>query len=653
MLDSNDLNHQFETIDQLLKDNPQTALEHAEQLIAMHPDLEPVQLIYARSQRLTEQLDSAQQTLEKLIENFPTSIPARIELALVYNNKQLIQEAINTLTTATEIAPEYHVVWQILSEHLFQIGDVVAGKKALNQYEMIKEYNTKLDQAKEHFGAGRFTEAETECRQLLEQIPTEFRALRLLAQISSHFGHFQISVSILEYCLLQKPDDIGLGIEFSEALLKAKQQNKALQQCERLEQLAPDDLKLASIKSEAQVMTGHYEDALNSYLKLIPVHPRKDLCLLRYGAVLTIVGRTEEAIESYKEAIKLNPELGEAYWSLANLKTFIFSDEDISTIKALLATDSLSNESRTYLNFTMGKALEDNEQFDDSFNFYKTANDACIDANSPINIKQFNSIKSFFTTDFFSQRQTKGHQSNAPIFVVGLRRSGSTLVEQILASHSLVDGTMELTEISSIAQTMGGIDQQGRQISYTDKLGQLNQVELEQLGQQYLDYVEPLRQGGSYFIDKLPSNFQYIGLIKTLFPNAKIIDVRRDPMACGWSLYKHFFAEGSKYSYDLAAIGQHYNNYVDLMSHWHSVLPGQILTINYHDLVNELEQTVKSIVDYCAIDFEQSCLDFYKNKRAVATISSEQVRQPIYQDGLAQWKNYEQHLTSLKSALNN
>jgi len=233
---------------------------------------------------------------------------------------------------------------------------------------------------------------------------------------------------------------------------------------------------------------------------------------------------------------------------------------------------------------------------------------------------------------------------------VGLPRSGSTLVEQILSSHSLVDATMELTEVISIARELNDPNQLGHE-KYPKSMANLTANEINNFAQRYLDHVQPLRKQAPYFIDKAPGNFHHIGLIKTLFSNAKIIDVRRNPMASGWSLYKHFFAGGNQFSYDLATIGKYYNDYIELMDHWHRVLPEQILTINYEDLVGDLPTTVNSLLQYCGLPFEGACIDFHLNKRAVATPSSEQVRQPLYADALEHWKNYEEFLTPLKHAV--
>lgn len=651
MSNSNALLQQINEIEQLLKNNPEQALKKATIANNENPDSENVQLLLARSQRISGQFDDSIEILEKIIIQTPLNIIARMELATVFNQKKQHQKAINLLTETTQLAPEYHEVWEILSQHLYQAGDKDGAQNALNQFNMIKQFNLQLAEANEHFAAGRFAESEQLCRTLLKQIPTEVRTLKLLAQLSSHFSQFEVAVSILEYCVMQQPADILLGVDYANALVKADLFDKAIDECKRVLKLSPDNLSIASTKAQALIKTARYESAFELYNKLLPLHPRKDLCLLRIGNVLKIMGQRDEAIESYKKAIRLNPQLGEAYWNLANLKTYQFASEDMDAISSQLESDNITKENRIFLNFAMGKAKEEAKQFADSFNYYKLANEECSSSKKLPTANRYDKIKSFFTGNYFDHLTGKNSEPAAPIFIVGLRRAGSTLIEQILASHSLVDGTMELTEIPSIIRHLS-LSETNLNQHYTKSLSHINQIELDKLAQRYLNNAKNMRSDVPFFTDKLPDNFEHIGLIKSIFPNAKIIDIRREPMACGWSLYKQYFAEGVNYSYDLQAIGQYYNEYVDLMNHWQNVLPGQILSVNYQDLINDFTATVQNILKFCELDFEDSCLNFYENKRAVATISSEQVRQPIYKDGLSQWKNYEEFLTPLKDALN-
>jgi hypothetical protein len=294
--------------------------------------------------------------------------------------------------------------------------------------------------------------------------------------------------------------------------------------------------------------------------------------------------------------------------------------------------------------------LEDAQQYPESFEYYQSANKAYTSIRPFRYSSRNKNLKSFFTSEYFSFKKESGNDSGAPIFIVGLPRSGSTLVEQILSNHSLVDATMELTEVISIARELNNPNSQGKG-EYPQAMAGLTDDHIRDLAQRYLDHAQAFRQQAPYFIDKQPGNFHHIGVIKTLFPNAKIIDVRRDPMASGWSLYKHFFAEGNQYSYGLTTIGKYYNDYIELMDHWHRELPGQLLTISYEDLINDLPNTVDCMLKYCGLEFEEACLNHHLNKRAVATASAEQVRQPIYKSALEHWKNYEEFLNPLKQVI--
>jgi tetratricopeptide (TPR) repeat protein len=363
--------------------------------------------------------------------------------------------------------------------------------------------------------------------------------------------------------------------------------------------------------------------------------------------VLKTVGQTDEAVDCFQQAIELEPMLGESYRNLANLKTYEFSPDEITSMQRLINTDEMQGLDKVLIQFALGKALEDAKQYAPSFKYYQSANRGYLKIRPVKYTNQNARLKSFFSAEYFSVKKEQGSDSDAPIFVVGLPRSGSTLVEQILSSHSLVDGTMEITEITSIARGLNDPNRPGNG-KYPQSIANLTVSQVKGLARRYLDYVQPLRQQAPFFIDKLPANFHHIGLIKTLLPNAKIIDIRRNPMASGWSQYKHFFAEGFLFSYDLATIGQYYNDYLELMDHWQAVLPGQILTINYEDLVNDLPSSVDTLLAYCGLKFEEACLEFHLNKRAVATASSEQVRQPLYDKALEHWRNYEAFLLPLK-----
>jgi len=606
--------------------------------------------ILARCQLLCEELNEAKHTLETLISQDHHHVMAKVELAKILFNDDSVDSAVGLLRDAINMRPEIDGHWLLLSEYLQHDGQEQAARDALAQYDMIKAFNDNLGQAEQAFAHAEFIKADKLCRQLLEKVPNEVRTLRLLARLAKRFHHFEISTSILAQCIETQPDNAALGLEYAKSLLANKKLTEAFVQCQRLIGIAPENIDIYDLKAEVLYSLGRYEEAIAIYRNLSNVPEKRALSLLHLGKVLETVGDTKEAIGLFHQAAMEDPESGQVYWELANLRTYKFSDVEITAMRSLLKAGEISVINKVLIQFALGKALEDEKQFAESFQHYQAANSA-YKRIQPIRYSNQNaSLKSFFTAEFFSGLKETGNISAAPIFIVGLPRSGSTLVEQILTSHSMIDATGELTEIVSIARELNNPGQAAPG-QYPQSLAALSENKIQGLAQRYLEYAQEFRQQAPYFVDKAPGNFHHIGLIKTLFPRAKIIDIRRNPMASGWSLYRHFFADSFRFSYDLEIIGKYYNDYIDLMDYWHEVLPGQILTIRYEELITDLPAAVNGLLQYCGLEFEQSCLDFHLNKRAVATPSSEQVRQPLYTDALDHWKNYDQYLTPLKNAI--
>lgn len=609
-------------------------------------------LMLARCHLLCEEPNEAKRTLGTLISHHPGNEDAKVELAKIHFEENDTHAAVVLLAEVTTTSPHIAENWQLLSEYLQKEGHTQASKDALNQYDMIKPFNDNLLAAKQAFANADFKESDRMCRQLLQLVPNEARALQLLARIARQFRHFEISTSILARCVETRPGDAAMGLEYIYSLLANRKHQEALEQCHRLIGFAPEIIDVYDVKAEVLYNLGRYEEAIAIYRELSELPEKRTLSLLHLGKVLKTVSEIPQAISCFHQVTEDETVSGQAYWELANLKTYRFSADEMASMQQLIGTDDAPGINKVLIQFALGKALEDTQQFAESFQYYQAANSAYTRLQPTGYTSQNAKTKSFFTSEYFSAQKENGNVSEAPVFVVGLPRSGSTLVEQILSSHSQVDATVELAEIISIARELINPNQPG-QGQYPESMANLTATQIQGLAQRYLDYAQTFRQQAPRFVDKAPGNFHYIGLIKTLFPNAKIIDIRRNPMASGWSLYKHFFADSFMFSYDLATIGRYYNDYIELMDHWHTVLPGQILTIQYEDLVDDLPGTVNSMLKYCGLAFEDTCLDFHLNKRAVATPSSEQVRQPLYADAIEHWKNYEEFLTPLKDAIGN
>ena len=619
-------------------------------LLEDQPSDTRILMILARCHGLCNEWDQSKQILKMLVDDNPANIPAKVELARILFKDQETSAAIEVLSQATTARPDMVENWQLLGEYLEHDGQEAAARNALNQYDMIKAFNDNLKLAEEAFARAEYVRADNMCRRLLELVPNEIRALRLLARLAKHFRHFEVSTSILARCIEVQPANPEVGLDYAKSLTVNHKYREALEQCNRLIGLAPGNIEAYGVKAKVLYDLGQYQEAISIYRELTDVPEYRATCLLQLGKVLVTIGESEEAISCFHEVVKAESIPAQAYWELANLKTYQFSEDEISAMQALLATGGISAMNKVFIEFALGKAKEDAQQYPESFQHYKAANGVYGKIRQFRYSRQNASLKSLFTTEYFESRKQQGNDSDAPVFILGLPRSGSTLLEQILTSHSLVDATMELPEIISISRELNVSSMPG-QGQYPQSVAKLSEGQIQSYAKRYLDFVQPLRQQAPHFVDKLPGNFHHIGLIKTLFPEAKIIDIRRSPMASGWSLYRHFFAESFAFSYDLVTIGKYYNDYVDLMDHWHAALPGQILTIQYEDLVNDFQTTVESLLQYCGLEFEEACLDFHLNKRAVATPSSEQVRQPIFDSALEQWKNYEEFLTPLKQVV--
>jgi tetratricopeptide (TPR) repeat protein len=400
---------------------------------------------------------------------------------------------------------------------------------------------------------------------------------------------------------------------------------------------------------------GEHERAIDLYRSLLLGTPEDADVHLSIAHAQKTLGRTQEAIESYRKAANCRPEFGDAYWSLANLKTYRFMDEELARLRAAQAAPATGTADRYHLAFALGKALEDQGEYAESFHYYELGNALKrAESNYRPEIIESNTRQQIevCTAEFFGSRVGWGAKNPDPIFIVGLPRSGSTLIEQILASHSMIEGTQELANIQQIVANLRGRDPDLNNPRYPRILAQMTEAEFLKWGEQYLASTRVYRSSGKpFFIDKMPNNFRHLGLIHLMLPNARIIDARREPMACCFSNLKQLFAHGQEFTYSIEDIARYYRTYLEIMRHWDRVLPGLVLRIYHEDVVDDLAGSVRRILDFCALEFEPQCIEFHKTERSVRTASSEQVRQPIYREGLEHWKNFEPWLGPLKNAL--
>jgi len=496
--------------------------------------------------------------------------------------------------------------------------------------------------------------AERLCRNFLKREPRNVAAIRLLAEVGVRLGRFDEAEDLLAYCLDLAPDFHLARHSFANLLFRRLRYHEALIEIEKILGAEPNRPMYLLLKAAILAQIGETHAAIEIYDAVSKQYPAEARLHLNRGHALKTVGRQGEAVAAYRTALSMQPDLGEAYWSLSDLKTFEFDDADIVHMRAALERSVADQENFVHLSFALGKALEDKGEFDESYRHYARGNAArrrTVHWDADAHHADIERIARFFGSEFLDSRRGAGNPSPAPIFIVGTPRAGSTLLEQILASHSKVEGTMELPDMMAIARQLRPAGRCGRESGYPAALATLTRDDLEAMGSRYLERTAAIRSGAPYFIDKMPNNFAYVGLIHLILPNAKILDARRHPMACCFSVFKQLFAQGQTFSYSLEEIGRYYRDYVALMSHWDSVLPGRVLRVDYEAVVEDTEEQVRRVLDHCGLEFERGCLEFYRTERTIRTASSEQVRQPIYRSAVDQWRYYEAHLGPLKQSL--
>lgn len=501
---------------------------------------------------------------------------------------------------------------------------------------------------------GKLLRAEDICRQFLKKVPHNVEAMRLLADIGMRLGILEDAEFLLQSASRLDPDNIRVHIDYIQALRKRQQHNAALEQARSLLQREPNNPQFQSIFAVQCMQSGDFDGALQTFEKILEALPNDPITLTSKGHALKTKGDSSSAIESYQNAIAAYPKHGEAFFSLANLKTYRFSDAEMGHMLGLQEDENLGFMERVHVCFALGKAFEDRGDAQQSFAFYEQGNQM-KNSQSQYDADQVGNElalqQQHVTAASLRERQGWGFDSKDPIFIVGMPRAGSTLIEQILSSHSQVDGTLELPNILSLSQKLRRHSIEGITPGYPQVLELLEQEEFTRFGQEFIEDTKTHRQGAPFFIDKMPNNFRHIGLIRMILPRAKIIDARRNPLDCCFSGFKQLFAEGQEFSYSLEDVGRYYRDYVELMEHWDEVLPGFVLRVNNEDLIDDLEGQVRRMLEFCGLPFEQACLNFHSTQRNVRTPSSEQVRQPVNSAGVGQWRKYSADLEPLKRSL--
>ena len=535
-------------------------------------------------------------------------------------------------------------------------GDVAGADRAFAHHIREAASDPTLMRAALAMGDNRIPEAEGMLRGHLGQKPNDVAALRMLAEIAARLARDEDAVRLLARCVELAPGFIAARQQYALMLNRAEKPAEALAQVEQLLARDPRRPAFRNLKAVILCHVGDYEQAIAIYSRLLEELPAQPKMWLSFGHALKTAGHQERAIAAYRRALELDPAFGEACWSLANLKTFRFDDAEVEAMRVQLARgEELPPQERLQFEFALGKALEDREDYAGSFAHYLQGNAlrrATVHYHADDTSTRVRRAKQLLDADFFRTRQDSGAAGADPIFVLGLPRAGSTLIEQILSSHSKVEGTMELPEIISLTRGLRKLAEDPRSSGYLEVLAGQDADELRELGERYLQRTRIHRKTDApFFIDKMPNNFQHIGLIHLALPNAKIIDARRHPLACCLSAFKQHFARGQNFSYDLGELGRFYRDYVELMAHYDAVLPGRIHRVFYERMVDDTEAEVRRLLEHCQLPFEEGCLRFYENERAVRTASSEQVRKPIYREGKDHFRHYQPWLAPLEDAL--
>jgi tetratricopeptide (TPR) repeat protein len=630
------------------------ALAAAEALAVQVPENRDVIHLIALSLRHLNRVPEALATLDRLEQLHPRFSRLYQERGHCYVALRDAPRAIDAFLRGVNINPALPSSWSMLEGLYRMTRDEKNAATASEHVAILKRLPPEVVQATSLFSDGELGPAESIVRAYLLQHGNHVEAMRLLARIGMARDVLDDAELLLEAALTLAPDYRAARHDYALVLVERHKYQQAREELEKLLQLEPENRNYRTLYATSCVGLGEHEKAIPLYRELLAEAPQAADLHLSIAHSLKTIGRRDEAIEAYRAAAAVRPSFGDAYWSLANLKTYRFREDEIARMRAEETAPGTPLVDRYHLCFALGKACEDRGEYAESWRYYERGN-ALKRSESRYRpeIIENNTRKQIeiCSRDFFAARAGFGARRPDPIFILGLPRAGSTLLEQILASHSQVAGTQELSDIQRMVVALQGREPDLDNPRYPGVLAGMRAEDFGQLGEKYLADTRVYRTARPYFIDKMPNNFRHIGLIHLMLPNARIIDARREPMACCFSNFKQLFANGQEFTYSIEDIARYYRTYLELMEHWDRVLPGRILRVQHEDVVDDLEGNVRRLLEFCGLDFEPACVEFHKTERSIRTASSEQVRQPIYREGLDQWKNYEPWLGPLKEAL--
>lgn len=590
--------------------------------------------------------------LERVLATAPDFANARVDLARAYRCAGRAAQAREEVRRVLEKVPHHHRAWLAYGDALVDLGQHTDAAIAFERARLTDPERPRVEEATAALVRDDRKGAEFIFREILQRDASHVAALSGLAGLSLVADMPKDAERLLRHALKQSAHlplaHRGLG----PALLALGRIEEAQVAARHLVAIEPQSPQTWVLSAGVATRLMRQEEALEAYERAASLKPEEVGLRMSVGHVQKTLGRRRDSEASYKRALQMDPGRAEAYWSLADLKNYDFSDAEVASMQRLLAMDSRERSNEAQLNFALGRAFEQRQLFQQAFLHYAQGN-ALRRVDAPFDIESFerrnSRIRAFFGAAFFAARGGSGDPGPAPIFIVGLPRSGSTLVEQILASHSRVEGTMELPNILNIVSQFD--DMAPTRDGYPESVGKVPAAHLATLGSRYLAQTAPLRRGRERFTDKLPNNFSHVGLIHAILPHATVIDARRHPMDACFSTFKQYFAEGQTFSYHLKDLGRYYRCYLSLMDHWDAVLPGKVLRVQYEELVHDPEANIRRLLEHCGLNFEPACLNFHATQRSVRTASAEQVRQPMYTSGVGYWRHFAEELEPLRSSL--
>ncbi len=639
----------------LLAQDPKLAAEQARQILIAAPGEPGARLVLGMALGAQQEYSQALAILEPLVREQPNAARAHLELGIALAAMQRRDEAIAAVERAARLQPGLPGVWLDFANLLDGAGQRARAATMYLEHARNGKHDQELMAAAVALHAGELPEAERKLRDRLRAMPNDVAAMRMLAELGARVGRNEQALALLERCLQLAPGFAMARHNYALVLDRCNRHEDALLEVDSLLAADPDNTGLQNLKAVVLGKLGNYGNAIRLYESILDQRSKEPRVWMSLGHALKTEGQTDRAIVAYRRAIEISPTFGSAWWSLANLKTVRFDAGDIAAMRRQLQRGDLDDNQRLHFEFALGKALEDAGEYAESFAHYANGNAlrrAQLPYNAEQNAQRRRRAQAAYTRGFFAERADTGHGDASPVFIVGMPRAGSTLVEQILSSHPQVEATMELPDIIAITRDLRARSAQPETTSYHDIVAGMDPADFKTLGERYLETTRVQRKlGRPFFIDKMPNNFAHVGLIHLILPNAKIIDARRHPLACGFSNFKQHFARGQNFSYDLTDMGRYYADYVALMAHFDEVLPGRVHRVIYEEMVEDTEAQVRALLNYCGLEFDERCLRFFENERPVRTASSEQVRRPIYREGVDQWKHFEPWLDPLKVAL--